>query len=196
MKLQSALAGASLAALAACVLVLHTANAETVSAETVAPVGHDAAIEACSAINPVKPVTLVNAVDDGSGIGFSLVWLNDKDGNLWMCDADANGKIYAYKVLTGDLLEGGGAELAGLQDVALDEEDPQAIAEQVCTAYPEGGGKVAAVVADGLGSDPGFIVFIEDSAGGFHLCNATGDAAVWAFEPVGEPIDLTGIETS
>ena len=191
MKRNSALAGASLAVLAACLLILPTANAETV-----APVGHDKAVEACSAINPVQPVTLVNAVDDGSGIGFNLVWLNDKDGNLWMCDADANGNVYTYTLLAGDLLEGGGAELVGLQDVALDEEDPQAIAEQVCAAYPEGGGKVAAVVADGLGLDPGFIVFIEDSTGAYHLCNATGDAAVWAFEPIGEPIDVTDIETS
>ncbi len=196
MQLKYALASASLVVLAACVLVLPTANAETVPAKTVALVGHDAAFEACSAINPIRPVTLVNAVDDGSGIGFSLVWLNDKDGNLWMCDADANGNVYAYTILAGDLLEGEGPELIGLQDVAFDEEDPQAIAEQVCAAYPEGGGTVAAVVADGLGFDPGFIVFVADSAGAYHLCNATGVAAVWAFEPVGELIDLTGIETS
>jgi hypothetical protein len=192
MKRNFALASASFAVIAACLLVLPTANAEEA-----APVGREAAIEACSAINPVKPVKVVNAVDDGSGIGFSLVWLNDKDGNLWMCDADANGNVYAYTVLTGDLLEGAGPELIGLKDVALgEEEDPQAIAEQVCAAYPEGGGEVAAVVSDGLGFDPGYIVFIEDSTGGYHLCNATADAAVWAFEPVGEPIDLTGIETS
>ena len=68
MERNFALASANLAVLAACVLILPTANAETV-----APVGHEAALEACSAINPVKPVTIVNAVDDGSGIGFSLV---------------------------------------------------------------------------------------------------------------------------
>ena len=64
---------------------------------------------------PSQPVSVVNAVDDGSGIGFSLVWLNDKDGNLWMCDADADGNVYAYSLLTGDLLEGAGGELIGLQ---------------------------------------------------------------------------------
>jgi len=191
MKRKSAYAGASLAALAACLLILPTANAETV-----APVGHETAVEACSAINPVQPVSLVNAVGDGSGIGFSLVWLNDKDGNLWMCDADANGNIYSYTLLSGDLLDGTGPELVGLQDVALGEEDPQAIAAQVCAAYPEGGGKVVAVAADGFDSDPGFIVFIEDGAGAYHLCNATGDAAVWAFEPIGEPIDVTELQTS
>jgi hypothetical protein len=47
-----------------------------------ATTGHEAAIKACSTVNPAQPVSVVNAVDDGSGIGFSLVWLNDKDGNL------------------------------------------------------------------------------------------------------------------
>jgi hypothetical protein len=55
---------------------------------------HDAAIKACSTVNPAQPVTVLSAVNDGSGIGFSLVWMNDKDGNLWMCDADANGNVY------------------------------------------------------------------------------------------------------
>ena len=58
---------------------------------------------------------VVNAVDDGSGIGFSLVWLNDKDGNLWMCDADADGNVYTYSIVTGDLLAGAGGEMIGLQ---------------------------------------------------------------------------------
>ncbi|HSH63736.1 MAG: hypothetical protein ACAH04_01300 [Methylibium sp.] len=57
MQLKYALASASLVVLAACVLVLPTANAETVPAKTVALVGHDAAFEACSAINPIRPVT-------------------------------------------------------------------------------------------------------------------------------------------
>jgi hypothetical protein len=29
---------------------------------------------------------------------------------------------------------------------------------------------------------------VQDAAGGFHLCNATGDAMIWAFEPVGDPL--------
>ena len=43
---------------------------------------HDAAIKACSTVNPSQPVKVVNTVEDGSSLGFSLVWLNDKDGNL------------------------------------------------------------------------------------------------------------------
>ena len=41
---------------------------------------------------------------------------------------------------------------------------------------------------DGLAGDPGFIVFVEDASGAYHLCNATGDAMIWAFEPIGDPI--------
>ena len=184
MKRNSLIMGAGLAVLASAALVLASANAEPVST------GYEAAIKACSTVNPSQPVTVVNAVDDGSGIGFSLVWLNDKDGNLWMCDADADGHVYSYTILTKDLLEGGGPELIGLQlasDGSYDGE-PQQIAEKVCVAYLTGGGKVLASASDGLEVDPGFLIFVQDSSGGVHLCNATGDAMIWAFEPIGEPL--------
>jgi len=57
---------------------------------------------------------VVNAVADGSGIGFSLVWLNDKDGNLWMCDADSEVHLFIHH-REKRLLEGDGTELVGLQ---------------------------------------------------------------------------------
>ena len=66
--------------------------------------GYETAIKACSTVNPLQPVTLVNAVDDGSGIAFSLVWLKDKGGNLWTCDADSTGNVYSYSLVTKDLL--------------------------------------------------------------------------------------------
>ncbi len=44
--------------------------------------------------------------------------------------------------------------------------------------------------ADGLDSDPGFVVFVKDGSGHTYLCNATGDAAVWAFEPVSDPLSF------
>lgn len=175
---------AGFAILASLGLVLTPVSAEPV--ET----GHEAAIKACSTVNPKQPVEVLNAVEDGSGIGFSLVWLQDADGNLWMCDADSDGNVYTYTILTGDLLAGGGAELIGLQPASngtLDG-DPKTVAEKVCVAYLEGGGKVLASAPDGLDLDPGFIVFVQDAAGAFHLCNATGDAMIWAFEPVGDPL--------
>jgi hypothetical protein len=57
-------------------------------------------------VNPLQPVEVVTAIEDGSGVGFSLVWLTDKDGGLWMCDADATGAIYSYSLVKGDLLDG------------------------------------------------------------------------------------------
>lgn len=174
---------AGLAGLAALGFVLSPVKAAPAESE------HEAAIKACSTVNPQQPVEVLNAVNDGSGIGFSLVWLKDKEGNLWMCDADANGNVYSYTILTGDLLKGAGAELIGLQpasDGTFDE--PQKIAEKVCVAYLSEGGKVLLSAPDGLESDPGFIVFVQDHTGAFHLCNATGDAMIWAFEPIGDPL--------
>jgi hypothetical protein len=184
MKRNSLMMGAGLAVLATAGLVLASANAAPV--ET----GHEVAIKACSTVNPSQPVTVVNAVDDGSGIGFSLVWLNDKDGNLWMCDADANGNVYTYSIVKSDLLAGAGAEMIGLQLTSNGtyEGEPQKIAEKVCAAYLTDGGKELASTPDGLESDPGFVIFVKDNAGNFHLCNATGDAMIWAFEPMGEPL--------
>ncbi|HSD92828.1 MAG TPA: hypothetical protein VLB11_07365 [Methyloceanibacter sp.] len=184
MKHNSLIFGACLAAMAAAGLL---APAGAAPAKT----GHETAIEACSAVNPLQPVTVVNAVDDGSGVGFSLVWLNDKDGNLWMCDADAEGNVYSYSIVTKDLLGGAGPELIGLQLTGgADDAEPQAIAEKVCAAYLEDSGKVLLSVADGLEADPGFIVFVADKTGAYHLCNATGDAMIWAFEPIGDPIEF------
>jgi hypothetical protein len=186
MKRSSLIFGAGLAAMASAGLMLASANAAP--AET----GHETAVEVCSTVNPLQPVTLLNAVDDGSGIGFSLVWLNDKDGNLWMCDADANGNVYSYTIVTKDLLDGTGPEMIGLQQTANGgfEGEPQKIAEKVCAAYLADGGKALLSTPDGLAADPGFVVFVEDVNGAYHICNATGDAMIWAFEPIGDPIEF------
>jgi hypothetical protein len=192
MNRNSLLVGAGVAALAVTLFLLPAANAET--EETT---GHETAIKACSTVNPLQPVQVVNAVEDGSGIGFSLVWLKDKDGSLWMCDADANGNVYSYTMLTGDLLDGAGPELIGI-DLVSDDGDakPVEVASKVCAAYLDEGGKVVAAAEDGLPDDPGFLIFVEDTKGSLFLCNATSDAAVWAFEPVGDPIDFSGKEVS
>ena len=29
---------------------------------------------------------------------------------------------------------------------------------------------------------------VQDQAGVHYLCNATGDAMIWAFEPIGDPL--------
>jgi hypothetical protein len=176
--------GGAFAALALAAVALTPALAKT--DETT----HDAAIKACSTVNPLQPVEVVNAVEDGSGIGFSLVWLTDKAGNLWMCDADADGYVYGYSLVSGDLLDGAGPEMIGMQNADFGEENPQEIAEKVCVAYLTDGGDVVGSFADGFDNDPGYLIFVENEAGDLYLCDATGDAIIWAFEPIGDPLSF------
>ncbi|MEZ5827719.1 MAG: hypothetical protein R3D01_04735 [Hyphomicrobiales bacterium] len=189
MKTKSLMIGTA-AALSLAALALAPASAKTSGTD------HAAAIEACSAINPLQPVESIGAVDDGSGIGFSLVWLNDAKGQLWMCDADTQGNVYSYSFVNDDLLEGAGPELIGLQPASDGgyEDYPQVVAEQVCVAYLPDGGTVLSSRPDGLTEDPGFVIFVKDQADALYLCNATGDAMVWAFEPIGDPLKFEGGE--
>ncbi len=76
---------------------------------------HASAVHACTTANASQPVDFVAAVDDGRG--GSLVWLTDADANLWLCNADADGHIFAYSKMIGDLLEGAGANLVGIEPV-------------------------------------------------------------------------------
>jgi hypothetical protein len=66
------------------------------------------------------------------------------------------GMIYSYGLVEGDLLEGAGPELIGLQLAADGNYDgePKAIAEKVCAAYPTGGGTAILSAADALRSIP------------------------------------------
>jgi hypothetical protein len=185
MRTKSLMLGTAAAAvLSLAAIALQPANAETGETD------HAAAIEACSTVNPLQPVEAIGAVEDGSGIGFSLVWLKDAKEQLWMCDADSQGFVYSYSLVANDLLSGSGPELIGLQPASNGgfEDQPQAIAEKVCVAYLEDGGTVLSSLADGLSDDPGYAVFVETTAGDLYLCNATGDAMVWAFEAVGDPL--------
>jgi hypothetical protein len=69
---------------------------------------------------------------------------------------------------------------------------PQEIAEKVCVAYLSEGGSLVGSTSDGLDSDLGFVVFVKAGSGQLYLCNATGAAALWAFEAVSEPITFDG----
>lgn len=157
---------------------------------------HASAIEACTTANASQPVDFVAVVDDGRG--GSLVWLTDADANLWLCNADAEGHIYAYSKMIGDLLEGAGANLVGLEpavsegEIAVPEKNPLTIAENACQAHlSDGPGKVVGSGPDGLDGDwvPGYYVFIETGEG-LVLCDATADAQVWAFAEIGDPLSL------
>jgi hypothetical protein len=187
MQRMTLISGAALAVVALAALAFATAHAETKPVVTT----HETAIKACSTVNPLQPVDVVNAVDDGSGVGFSLVWLNDKEGNLWMCDADSDGNVYSYSLVTQDLLDGSGPELIGFTEASFADADPQETAEKICAAYLTDGGKVLASASDGFEQDPGFVIFVEaNNDGGLYLCNATSDAMIWAFEPIGDPLSF------
>lgn len=158
---------------------------------------HAAAVNACTTANASQPVSFVAAVDDGRG--GSLVWLTDADANLWICNADAEGHVFAYSKMIGDLLEGAGANLVNIEpaatnegEVAIPEKNPLAIAESACQAYlSDGPGKVVGSGPDGLDGDwvPGYYVFIETS-NGLVLCDATADAQVWTFAEIAGPLSL------
>ena len=69
--------------------------------------------------------------------------------------------------------------------------NPQETAEKICAAYLTDGGKVLASASDGFEQDPGFVSFVEaNNDGGLYLCNATSDAMIWAFEPIGDPLSF------
>jgi hypothetical protein len=57
-------------------------------------------------------------------------------------------------------------------------------------AYLSEGGSLVGRTSDGQRS--GFVVFVKDGSGQLYLCNATGAAALWAFEAVSEPITFDG----
>lgn len=155
---------------------------------------HAAAVKACTAGGGLQSAALVAVVDDGRG--GSLVWLVDADANLWLCNANHEGQVFAYTQMTSDLLEGAGAYLVDADeesggDVDFPKKSPITIAELACQAYLDNKGKVIGGGSDGLAGDwvPGYFVFIETDNGLF-LCDATADAQVWAFAKIGEPISV------
>jgi hypothetical protein len=156
------------------------------------PDAHAAAVKACMSADGLQSATLVAAVDDGRG--GSLVWLYDTGTALWLCNANQDGKVFALAQMTGDLLKGAGAYLInsdedGEGDGEAPEKTPIAIAELACQAYLDNEGKVVGSGPDGLNGEwvPGFLVFIE-ADNGLFLCDATGDAQVWAFAEIGDPV--------
>jgi hypothetical protein len=157
------------------------------------------AIDACMGANAHHPARIVTAIDDGRG--GSLVWLTDNEANLWVCSADAEGKIYAYVVMSGDLLEGAGAFLVPEESfvdteysVPPPDPNPLDIAALACKAYFPGKDPTTVIGRgqDGLGGQfvPGYFVFMQ-SGGHTYLCDATGDAEVWAFAEIGDPLSFT-----
>jgi hypothetical protein len=160
---------------------------------------HEAAVQACTVQGDGAPARPVTAIADGRG--GSLVWLTDEDTNLFLCSADADGRVYAYSMIFDDLLQGAGASFVeplyidGAGKPVAGAADPLAVAERACQAYLAGEagtavGTISSKGADGLNDDwlPGYFVFIETEAGETFLCDATSNAQVWAFHRIGKPL--------
>ena len=145
------------------------------------------AIAVCLSVNQYGPVQAAKAVEDG--VGDWIVWVRDKDNDLWLCNASAEGNVYASVLIKGDRLAGRGEEAIALMQVA---HTPSAMpeaekAERVCAAAGRkvDARRLVATVEDGLGD---YVVWLQGNEHTYWLCNASGDAKLYVFEPVRSPI--------
>jgi hypothetical protein len=147
--------------------------------------GEAIAIDACAAFNEYGPTELVAVVEDG--MGDYLVWLEDADEDLWACNANADGDIYANVIVADDLLEGEGPALVHMVSGAPTRH-PEKQAERLCMAVAEGEAELVATVEDGLGD---YVVWLAVDEETFIMCNASSDGVLYAFEEVSMSINAT-----
>jgi hypothetical protein len=169
---------------AAAILVAATAAAAEAASDDWRPEGHDSAVAACLDFNGYKPAELVEAVEDG--MGDWIVWVEDKDEDLWLCNANADGEVYANVLLNGDLLTGEGSELVA--EESGHRPGPAESAERLCAAvgdYMENL-EIVATVDDALGD---YLVWLKNGDDAYWMCNASADAKLYAFEAVEYPIE-------
>ena len=142
----------------------------------------------CASVNGYGPVQVVQSVEDG--LGDWIVWVRDKDNDLWICNASAEGNVYANTLIRGDRLQGRGEEAIALLPVAFAPPRLPAAekAERVCAAA---GRKVDATrivmsVEDGVGD---YIVWLQSSDRTYWLCDASAKAELFVFQPIRSPIN-------
>lgn len=149
--------------------------------------GMETAVNACLAINAYAPVNVVATAADG--LGDWLVWVKDKDGDVWLCNANAQCAVYVNSLMQGDLLAGDGAAWIGLAPVAnRNGGGTWQAAEALCSAvgsYIEEM-QIVATVEDGMGD---YLVWLQNANQEYWMCNASGDAKLYDFEPIGVPIN-------
>jgi hypothetical protein len=170
---------------AAAILLAAAATAAKADSQDWRPEGHDSAVAACIDFNGYKPATLVDAVEDG--MGDWIVWVRDKDEDLWLCNANASGEVYANVMLKGDLLDGEGSQLVA-DASGQSSAGPAAKAEQLCAAvgsYTENM-EIVATVDDSLGD---YLVWLKNKDDAYWMCNASSDAKLYTFEAVQYPIE-------
>ena len=155
------------------------------------PEGHDSAVAACIDFNQYKPANLVDAVEDG--LGDWIVWVKDKDEDLWLCNANAEGDVYANVLLNGDLLDGDGQSLLAKGNESGRRLGPAESAERLCAVvgdYMEDL-EIVATVDDALGD---YLVWLKNSDDAYWMCNASSDAKLYSFESVQYPARRHGRE--
>ena len=185
--------------LAAAGLALVLADAPAFAGERAPDPGMATAESACTAVNEHSPVEVAATVPDG--VGDWVVWLKDKDADLWLCNASSAGAVYANTMMEGDLLAGDGTALVGMQPVSNPgrarslRANPAETATALCVAvgsYIEDM-QVVATVEDGVGD---YLVWLQNADEAFWLCNASADAKLYDFEPVDMPLnDFHAVET-
>ena len=170
---------------AVAVLTAAAASAAEADSNDWRPEGHDTAVAACIAFNQYKPAELVDAAEDG--MGDWIVWVRDKDEDLWLCNANKDGDVYANVLLNGDMLDGEGSQLVS-DDNSDRHPGPAESAERLCAAV--GSTKeeleIAATVDDALGD---YVVWLKNKSGAYWMCNASSDDKLYTFEQVEYPID-------
>ena len=159
------------------------------------PVNLGASVEnataACMQANP-QAVEVAGTIEDG--MGDLVVWLKDKDGGLWLCDASMQGAVFASVRMEGDLLQGTGAELIGIQPVSgrnssrTGAGDPSVAAQTLCSTIGSliEEMTIVSTVADGMGD---YLVWMKNANEQLWMCNASADAKLYTFEPVDLPLN-------
>jgi hypothetical protein len=185
--------------LAAAGLALILTQAPALAGDNATEAGMSTAAAACQAINSNAPVELVGSVADG--LGDWLVWTKDKDGDLWICNANSEGAVFANTMVQNDLLAGDGAALVNVQPASnsgrnrFAHANPAETAAALCLAVGSyfDNVEVTATVEDGLGD---YLVWLQNADQGLWMCNASGDAKLYDFEPVDMPLnDVQPVET-
>jgi hypothetical protein len=149
----------------------------------------DAATSVCLTVNEFAPAQVVKTVEDG--LGDFIVWVRDKDGDLWLCNASAEGNVYVNKLIRGDLLAGAGKRAISIQPVAHTSSGAGAATDNA-TRLCEAAGRhvdarrVVATTEDGVGDR---IVWLRGGDNSYWLCNASAEAKLFVFERVSSPIN-------
>jgi hypothetical protein len=144
--------------------------------------GKDRAVDACLTINAYAPAKPVATVEDG--LGDWLVWVEDKDGDLWMCNANGEGAVFTNVMMQGDLLDGAGAEMIEAENVETSVNSAERLCAAVGSRIEEM--QIVVTVEDGMGD---YLVWLKNANEELWVCNASSEAELYDFQPVDMPLN-------